>query len=186
MNELLRINQDTDIVVAYMNGIRAEPKEVDAFIDGEGPPPGLDPMRPDWEWLNSPWNVELTDLFVEDLIKKDPRLNQEAETISAHFEQRLQRLCTMVNNSQPQSETDSFQAAAKRNAEKRERTARMDRRRARRNSVSLDYIFSAMFFSSHITDVYAPYTDRLRQLDYRKRCKQGVASHMANAWPIEC
>jgi len=93
MNELMGgMKHNKDIINADL----ATEEEVEAFIEGTGDGPDLDPMRPHFgkNMLNA-WNNALAERFLDYLVEKydfEPLTKQEAKTIRSRFEDRLHSL----------------------------------------------------------------------------------------------
>ena len=92
MNELLGIKHSND--VAYLDEIPSK-EDVERFEEDNTGGPQLKPMRPYWDDLNSSWNDQLCELFLQHLtsrLEEDTLgLDNEAE-IEDMFRQRLRSL----------------------------------------------------------------------------------------------
>lgn len=92
MNTLLGIQRDTDIRKITQDRM-ASPDEVNDFLDGGADSPSLDPLRPYWDSIQSPWNHHLADCFATDFMKDfSTEIATTHEAVSDYFLQRLETL----------------------------------------------------------------------------------------------
>lgn len=85
----LDIKYDTHALQAAKRGHLVDDEEADAFADGEGDGPALDPFKPFWSVPGSEWNVALGTLVVSDLISKNPQFASDRDELLEIFLQRI-------------------------------------------------------------------------------------------------
>lgn len=89
VHKRLDIRYDTHALEAAKRGHLVDDEEADAFADGEGDGPTLNPFKPFWPVPKSEWNVALGTLLVSDLISKNPQLASDEDELLDIFLQRI-------------------------------------------------------------------------------------------------
>ncbi|KAK0447563.1 hypothetical protein EV421DRAFT_1733428 [Armillaria borealis] len=87
--ELLSIRTDKDIADVLREGKYTTQDVADAYSNGEGPGPVLEPFRPCWSVLKHEWNIALREMFLQHFITKYEDLSGDETLIRDHFMQRL-------------------------------------------------------------------------------------------------
>ena len=126
MQLLFKVRVDEDIYSAVLNnGLFATEYNINCWKADGSAPPSLDPIRPYWEILDSPWNDALATLFVDEFSNTYPQYPKE--DIKKHFLDRLHNLKKYIIRSGRPSLEDQ-----------RKRLHTQARRRTRRKTVSKD------------------------------------------------
>lgn len=89
LHKRLDIKYDHETLQAARRGHLVDDEEVEAFDEGEGDGPTLDPFKPFWTVPGSSWNVTLGHLLVSDLISWNPQFTQDEAELNSIFHQRL-------------------------------------------------------------------------------------------------
>jgi len=99
VHKRLNIKYDTHALEAAQRGHLVDDEDADAFADGEGDGPTLDPFKPFWPVPKSPWNVALGTLLVSDLISKNPQFAPDEAELLDIFLQRLKVMRGCIRDS---------------------------------------------------------------------------------------
>lgn len=141
MNSLLRINRDPEIMQIISDAIVGK-NEVELFLNGTTEAPPLEPLRPYWDVLRSPWNYHLATLFAEHFVTHYPQVSvspdatQALNEVADYFMQRLETLKKIVKRNLPAHAEESAEEIAARVAAQAQASRDVKRRRARQERVS--------------------------------------------------
>lgn len=139
MNTLLEINRDPEIqkvTLVTMIG----PMDVTAFLDGTTGPPPLQPLRPYWDMIQSPWNHHLANEFATVFMNNYSQdIVTTHDEVAEYFIQRLDTLRKHISKRVPRWEGETAAEIEERVMAEGKVTRENTRRRGRLERVSSSF-----------------------------------------------
>lgn len=134
MNEMLLIENDEQIVDSASDFI-VSPAEVASFLASNTNAPTLNPLRPYWDKIYSPWNDHLASSFADYMRTKWPDLSAGPSEFRDCFLQRLVVLRKLLSRNVPQYDGEPLEDIIRRTADGKKRELHEKRIRSRKTEV---------------------------------------------------